>query len=435
VGVIARRRYIGSAATDQIVASASNFLVGVVIGRVGGSVELGNYSIAFFVWLILIGFNRAALTEPLIIFSDDLDHRHRLREAARAQLAVAVTLAAGLVAVALVLRASGIGLWSTMLALGLALPALFAQDMWRAVAFGVRRPERALANDVAFIVVQLGLTGVLIGFGVTSAPAFIAAWGTGALAGALVGFTHFRVRPPLRMRTSELRRLWKQSRWLLGDFVTLTGIREMQMLLVALILPRADAGGLRAAESLMGPSTVVKLTGGNLGLPTMTHEFRQGGYPALVASANRYTLWVGGAQWLYCLVMVLVGPELLVLLYGETFTGYGYLVYAVAAQYAIGVMSFGPTIAVKVAELSDRMWLARTVVGVFTVPLSIVIAARHGVGPTAWFAVVTAGALVVANYAVFIPAARPPDPSHRSAPPSRTRSATSRRRRDSTSTK
>ena len=42
-----------------------------------------------------------------------------------------------------------------------------------------------------FAVVQIGLTAVLIGMGRESTPLFVAAWGIGALAGAVYGFRQF----------------------------------------------------------------------------------------------------------------------------------------------------------------------------------------------------------------------------------------------------
>jgi O-antigen/teichoic acid export membrane protein len=397
---------MGAAVADQVVSSSSNFLVGVVVGRIGGSVELGNYSIAFFMWLVMIGLNRAALTEPLVIFTRDLATRHRLRETARSQLLFAGALTGVTAAISAALYGAGNDLWTTTLALAVALPALFAQDMWRAIGFGVHRPTTALVNDLVFIGVQILATVLVVAMGYTTAPAFIAAWGLGALAGAALGFVQFRVTPPARPGAGQLRSMWGRSRWMTGDFVTVLGIREIQFLLVSLILPRADAGGLRAAESLMGPSTVVKLTGGNVGLPIMTRRYREGGDAALTAAANRFTLWVGGAQWAYCLVMVAVGPQLLERLYGDTFEDYGWLVYPVAAHYAVSVVSFGPSIAVKVADLSHRMWMVRTVLAVLTVPPTLYIAARYGLAPTAWFAVVTGALGVLSHYVVFRPSWR-----------------------------
>lgn len=397
------RLRFGAAIADQIVSSASNFLVGVVIGRFAGVDQLGTYAIAFFFWLIIIGLNRSVLTEPLVIFSDDLESSDRLEAASRSQLLLALYLAGCTMLVSAGAYALGSDVWKTLLVLAVALPVLLAQDFWRAVGFGVHRPVLALVNDIVFIVVQFALTIAFIVAGYTTAPWFVVAWAIGAMAGALVGFAQFHVRPLVVPASDEIRRLWHQSRWLVGDFVTMIGARELQQLFVALILPRADVGGLRAAESLMGPSVVIKLSGGNIGLPTMTRNYRQHGYSGLMASAHRFTVWVSGAQWLYCLVMVIVGPQLMVVLYGDEFSDYGWLIYVLSLQYAISATHFGQSIAVKVAEMARQMWVMRIFVSVTTLPVSVFLAAQFGLAAVVWFYVWAAVLFVVTNYAVYLP--------------------------------
>jgi O-antigen/teichoic acid export membrane protein len=397
------RRHYGTALADQIVSSASNFLVGVAVGRFGGAEQLGNYSIVFVIWLIVIGLNRAALTEPLVIFTDDLDDRSTLAKAARAQFSVALLMGGVLLLLGAGFVSAGVDLGRTVLALALALPILFAQDFWRAVGFGVHRPVLALVNDTVFIVVQLALTGLFIALDLTTAAWFILAWAGGAGAGALVGFLQFRTRPSVRPSFDVVREHWATSRWMVADYITLTGVRELQLLLVSLLLPRPDAGGLRAAESLMGPSVVVKLSGGNVGLPVMSREYREHGYRRLMHVANRFTLWVSLAQWLYCAGMLVFGPWLITTVYGEEFAQYDWVVYVIALQYAIGVVNFGPSIAVKVAAMMNRMWLMRTLLAAITLPAAVFIAARYGLVPTVWFSVATAALMVIANYSVFLP--------------------------------
>ncbi len=392
-----------AAVADQIVSSASNFLVGIVIGRFAGIDELGTYAIAFFLWLILIGLNRSVLTEPLVIFTDDLETPDRLKSASRSQLLLALYLAGFTILISALAYVLGNDVWRTTLVLAIALPVLLAQDFWRAVGFGVHRPILALVNDIVFIVVQFALTIAFIVVGYTTAPWFVVAWAVGAMAGALVGFLQFGVRPLVVPSSVEIRRLWAQSRWMLGDFITMIGARELQQLLVALILPPADVGGLRAAESLMGPSVVIKLSGGNIGLPTMTRSYRQSGYSGLMAVANRFTFWVSGAQWLYCLVMVLIGPQLMVVLYGDEFSDYGWLIYVLSLQYAITATHFGQSIAVKVAEMARQMWVMRLFVSLTTLPISVFLAARFGLVAVVWFNVWVAVLFVVANYAVYLP--------------------------------
>ena len=244
---------------------------------------------------------------------------------------------------------------------------------------------------------------VLIGWGQTAAPAFVLVWGMGAAAGWALGFKQFGTRPVWRPARELLSRLWPTSRWLLRDFGTLFGARELYLLIVAFFVSSAEFGGLRAAESLLGPSAVILLSGGNVGLPGATRAFRTRGAAGLARFSRRIGLLVGAAQWGYCAAMVIAGPYLLVTLYGPEFEQFGYLVALTAARYAISVANFGPSIAIKVAGLAKEMFLARLAVTIVSIPTAIIVSAMYGVRGAAIASLVLAGLLVAAMYSVYVP--------------------------------
>jgi O-antigen/teichoic acid export membrane protein len=389
---------------DQVVSSGSNFVVSVVIGRFSGASALGGFAIALFVWIAIIGIQRAVLTEPLIIVETDPADTRKLRRVLGAALGLALLLSAavGLAGVSLV--AAGMDRVGAPLAIfGLVLPAVLGQDFWRALSFGIHRPGRALANDVLFALVQIVVTVAFISADLTSAPWFVLAWGAGGAAGFGYGFVQFGARPTFALDAAVLRELWPVSRWLLWDFLTSFGARESYLIVVATFVTAAEFGGLRAAESLLGPSVVILLAGGNVGLPGATRAFRHRGTPELAHYARRLTLGVGAAQWTFCALMAVVGPWLLVVLYGEQFEPYRYLVPILAVRGAISVIGFGPSIANKVAGLMRETFRARLAVAVVSVPTTAVVTARFGLAGAATASVVLTCALVVVLYAVYIP--------------------------------
>jgi O-antigen/teichoic acid export membrane protein len=399
-----RRHPALASVADQAVSSGSNFLVSVAIGRLGGASELGGFAIALFVWVAIIGVQRAVLSEPLIIVERDPGEPALLRRVFGSALVLALIIAAVVGAIALVLLATGVsGIGGPLGAFACVLPLLLGQDLWRAVAFGVHRPERALANDLLFIVVQVALMLSFAARDLTSAPWFVLAWGIGAAVGLAFGFVQFRLAPVLRPSLAVIRELWPTSRWLLRDFLTLFGARETYLIVVAVFVTSAEFGGLRAAESLLGPSAVILLSGGNVGLPGATRAYRRGGSPELARYSRKMTLAVGLAQWTFCGLMALFGPWLLVELYGPEFEPYAYLVWFLAVRYAISVVNFGPSIAIKVAGLAREMFLARLVVTVISLPTAIVATAVYGLNGAAVASVAFAVALVLALYYVYIP--------------------------------
>jgi O-antigen/teichoic acid export membrane protein len=327
-----------------------------------------------------------------------------LRRVLRSALALALMLAGGVAVAAIVLLACGVArIGAVLLVFAVVSPMLLGQDLWRAISFGVHRPDRALANDIGFTVVQVGAMGMFIALGFTSAPWFVLAWGLGAAFGLGLGFLQFRALPPISPGLGALRDLWGTSRWLLWDFLTLFAARESYLLVVAAMVTAAELGGLRAAESLLGPSVVILLAGGNVGLPGATSAFRGGGSRALARYSNRLTLGVGAVQWIFCAVMAAIGPWLLVELYGPEFEPYAYLVPILALRYALAVTSFGPSVANKVAGLVREMFLGRLAVAVISLPTVVVITARYGLAGGAWASVAFTGALVAVLYWVYVP--------------------------------
>ncbi|HWC66452.1 MAG TPA: hypothetical protein VG478_00160 [Acidimicrobiales bacterium] len=389
---------------DQMVSSGSNVLVSVAIGRFAGATELGSYALALLVWLAIIGVQRAVLSEPLIILEADPANPVVIRRALGSAFALALLLAVpvGVVGVVL-LAASADALGGPLAAFACVVPVLLGQDLWRAIAFGVHRPERALANDVVFAAVQVTLMVVLLVNDWTSAPWFVLAWGAGAAAGWAYGFVQFRVLPVAGPNLDVLRRLWPTSRWLLWDFLTLFGAGEAYLAVVATIVTAAEFGGLRAAESLLGPSAVILLSGGNVGLPGSARAVRHGGHAALARYSRSLTLAVGAAQWTFCAVMAAIGPWLLGEIYGPEFERFGYLVPILALRHAISVTAFGPSIGIKVAGIVRETFRARLALTAVALPATAVATARFGLAGAAWASVVSALVLAFVLYLVFVP--------------------------------
>jgi O-antigen/teichoic acid export membrane protein len=263
----------------------------------------------------------------------------------------------------------------------------------------------------------------LIVTGFTSSPWFVMAWGVGAAAGVVVGMVQFHARPAIRPQIELLRELWPMSRWLLRDFATLFGAREAYLLIVAAFVTGSEFGGLRAAESLVGPAYVILLSGGNVGLPGATRTYREHGCAGLARYSRRISLVVGGAQWVYSGLLAIFGPWLMVTMYGAEFEPYTYLVWFAAARCAIAVIPFGPSIAIKVAGLAREMFHARLWVTIISLPTAVVVSAVYGLDGAAWASLGLAALLVIAMYRVYLPgvvragrtepAFAPPDPGLR----------------------
>ncbi len=184
---------------DQGISSCSNFAVGVVVARVSGVAGLGAFSLAYAAWVFIASLHRSLITNPMAIAGDarhPTDARANIKRGFASE--VLLGLGAGLIMalLGLVLVAAGqVSFGVAQLAMAPWIIVLLLQDYWRWIGFMKGKPGKALVNDLVFDLIQAAGFGLLFVAHIHSAPLAIAAWGLGALGGAILGLWQFRVWP------------------------------------------------------------------------------------------------------------------------------------------------------------------------------------------------------------------------------------------------
>ena len=264
---------------DQIVASASNFAVAVVVAHLAGVRGLGIFSIGYAAWLFVASLHRSLITDPMAIERDarSASARKRIRIGLAAEVVLgtataAVTALIGLVLLGVGLVSGGSG-WSGagegLLTVAVFVPFLCIQDFWRWIGFMSGKPAHSLANDSVFAAVQLvAFAAIAASPGQPSAQVVIAGWGLGAVAGCVYGCWRYRLLPRFAGGLALLTSRWHLSRWLVGNDLALWGTNQGYLLLAGLLLGPISLGGLKAAQTLVtGPAFVILQAGGSIGLP------------------------------------------------------------------------------------------------------------------------------------------------------------------------
>ncbi len=390
---------------DQGVSSVSNFAVGVVIARLSGLAGLGAYSLAYAAWLLVAAVHRALVTDPMAIMGDarhPTDTRANLKKGFAAEVTLGVTAGAVIAVLGGALLLAGqhsFGL--SQLAVAPWIPFLLLQDYWRWTGFMQAKPGKALANDFVYDLVQAAGFVVLLVAHIHSTPLAIAAWGLGALGGAVYGIWQFGVRPSVSNGMEWLKSKWPISRWLAATSTSGWGFTQLYGVLTAAILGPAALGGLKAAQNLVsGPTLVLVMAGGSLGLPEASRAYDKHGWQGL----NRVARFVTGAGLasvgLVFVVVVLFGRALLSILYGHQFAGYAPAAYAMAVAYVFTACSLGATMRLKVA-MQTRLLFIVSLWGLLASSVGVVaLAPAFGVlGVAIGYAIGTglyAGGLIVA---------------------------------------
>lgn len=370
---------------DQVVSSASNFITGVAVARFSGASEFGEYTLVLTIWLAVVGVHRKVITEPIIVDSSDADaEAAEIAKGLSSELLLGGVVAAVTAALGLIALGAGAHIGVMLLAISPWFLPLLVQDYWRGIAYQRRRPGLALVNDLTFAAVQ---GAAIVGFyliGWRSGGHMIAAWGLGATAGAALGSRWFPARAGLKDGWRLLVRLWPRARWLLADFVTSLAVQQGYLVFAALLLSEVDYGGFRAGVSLMGPTIVIFLAAGNIGLPEAVRRAASPDREDLRRYALRLSFWTSCCVALYGLGLVITARYLLRVLYGDEFVRFAPLTVLIALQYVLVVSMYGQGIALRAAGWMRGLWAARLVTSAASVATLVVLFHWLGLNGVGW---------------------------------------------------
>ena len=396
------RARIAVTLADQAVSSASNFATGVVIARLSGAAQFGEYMLVLTLWLVVVGIHRVVITEPMLVTSPSEEDRRKLvARGVSAELLLGGAVSLFVAAAGALSVVGGLHVGTLLLALSPWFIPLLIQDFWRAMSFQDRRPGLALANDLLFVAVQFGFVAVFVAVGWRDPAYVIAAWGLGATAGALLGLKWFPASGSLPAGWSLARRLWPTSRWMLADFVTGYASDQGYLAFVALLLPSVEYGGFRAATSLMGPTVVILLAGGNIGLPEAARRADSARPGELRRFARQLTLGTFICIAGYGAVVTVGGRTILSAVYGPEFARFGSLATLVAVAYVVMVSVFGQGIALKAAGRMRRLWRVRILVAVASFTSVVLLVRWFGTSGAGWAAVATGACYAAGVYTVY----------------------------------
>ena len=335
------------ALADQAVVSAGSFFTTVIIGRYADASQLGAYAIAISVLASLYTTQGSLITLPFAI------QRHRPigtpAEFAGSSLMQGLMLAA---VAAGVLAIVGLGLFiggarpeMTAMAWALAAVTQFAllREFGRRFAFNYLRVGHALMLDAAVTAMQLAMIAALAWTGRMSAVTALAALGLSSGIAGLGWLYLARAEFAIRLAGlhAAIRHGWRLGKWLFikqaitqtQDFITYW--------LSAAIAGAAVTGVYAACMSIVAFSNPIVYGLSNILAPRSVLAWREGGGASLRRQAIRDALLIGGVLIPFCAMVVLLGDDVMRLLYrSKEFVAPGHtldlLVFAAFAS-AIGL--------------------------------------------------------------------------------------------------
>lgn len=278
-----RRHRLGWGLGDQALSSASNFALAVVAANQLDARSFGVFSIAVMTYTLAISATRALVAEPLgVRFAGEAHDRLRSRH--QQVLGLGVLLGLGAAAVAALAAVVAVEVRPALLPLAVCFPFLVVQDVARFSLTTSGRSRAAFVNDAVWIAIEFLALAALWKAGSLELGLIVLAWGLAAGVAALVGLRQLGVRPDLRGSRAWLadqRDLWPRF---LVESISSQGSWQLALYGIGVVVSLEAVGSIRAAQTLLGPITVIFLTVPLVVFPELARS-RRGGASRVVPSA------------------------------------------------------------------------------------------------------------------------------------------------------
>jgi O-antigen/teichoic acid export membrane protein len=390
VAEVGMRRVFAWGFLAQVFSSATNFGLIVIAGRLLGPAGLGVVVIGYAGYQLVAGLQRATIIQPTVAHAAPLSRSER-RWFAESSLTVATC--SGAVATVCV-AAVGVGVGGNI-GRGLLIFApwmivALLQELWKTILFQEGHGRGGAASDC----VRLGVIVLSIPVALHWRRDYVVVggWGAAAAAGLVVAMMSYPGRPE-RLRTAFAawpRRVWGLGRWLGAREVVFQLLAYATILLLAVILGSRNLGGLRSAEALFSPFSLVAAGLVLPALPALSRAISDARGHALRLAFRICAVAVAFGV-IYMAVMAVAGPWLLVHLFGRSFAPFKGLVWPMAAAQVVNAAGVSFTLLLSAEKRGRASFIAGVLFATATLGFATGLAVAYGVSGAAWGMVVGAG--------------------------------------------
>lgn len=343
---------------DQVLSSASNLLVVVLVARAVSPTDFGHFALAYAVLTLTLGLSRAYFGSRIALAPDQAAARHLTAALVAGWLVLAPLVSLGVFAVSTLVTAGQAPLICVIVAL--ATPVVCVQDLIRFGAAAGGRPWAALLSDGAWI---LAMAWPFVLGPALDAAAALTLWAAAAALALVVALLAFKERPRLRAGLRELRRREDVGGSLLLGAVATTCATLLVLLVVSRTLGPAAAGSLRGASTAMGPVNVL-LAFVALGVtPVLVRRPR--------AEDSRFCAAVAGLTVVLVLswgaVLLLLPTSLATAAFGSSWAGIRAVLSLTVVEYVFVAVGAAAVLGLKVRHRAGDLVRVRVVAATVTV--------------------------------------------------------------------
>jgi O-antigen/teichoic acid export membrane protein len=358
---------------DQAIISGVNFLVSILLIRFLGMMEFGIFTLLWMSVQFIQSMQMAIISTPMMSIgpkqlSDDINFYYQA--VISHQIAFSV-ISSVILYIAIVLSNYVVPQWNIVdYAFSLALLSFLAQnqDFIRRLLFVEGRTRAALLNDslcyigrllllsIIFIISEPSLSSVLWVMSVTLSLSVL----SGLLIIKKPSFDH-------KYNVDVFKRHWKMSNWLAGSALLMWLSGNYFFISVGVLMGPVAVGILRATGNIIGITNILFQGLENIIPQSASKYFIQSGIPGLISYLLKVCIFGGTVVLLLAIFLSVFSEQIINLLYGQEYSGYGYVLiwYSIISIFSYFVLTL--TIGLRTLENTKPQFISYVVTVIFSV--------------------------------------------------------------------
>ncbi len=376
---------------DQVVASATNFLTGIIIARVCIKEELGIYMLGFSIMVFVLDLQTSFISAPYMVYSQRLhgrEHAVYMGSSFTQQLALALLVVLSL-SVGMVFVAGGFGsveLGAAMKALELVICFMMLREFVRRILFAGFAMRTAFTVDCMVAVFQLGGLVALARLGLLSARTAFYCIGFSCGITTLGWLIFYR-----RSYSFKLKQLWPDfknnlsfGKWILASSLLWAVSMTIYPWLLAWFHGTAATGVWAACWGITAIANPLLLGIQNFLGPKIVQSYTRGGAAALRSFVVRVSVIYFFIIAPPALILFIFGGRLVVMFYGSQYVGNDHVIAILAVNLLVMAASFTMSRALLAMEEARAYFMANIVPLILILTIGVLLVKRFGPAGVAW---------------------------------------------------
>lgn len=348
------------ALVDQGICSATNFVTSIVVARVCSKEEFGFYMLGFSIVLFIIGTGNSLGTAPYMVYGQRINGKERREYETSTlvqQFALSIFVTVFLITGAITLSSfTGQAQMAAIIwSLAITIFAIQLKEYARQISFADLEVKKALLLDISVAVMQIGAISifVLLG-GLSAARTYLLTGIACALAGSTWIFSRrSRLLYSRKHLILHLKQNWLFGRWLFLTNIAVIGSVQLYPWILKTFHGAEATARFAACLNILYVANPFLLGISNFFGPKTARVYATHNKEELRGFVIKVTLLIALFMCIFSAVMLLFGSSILVLVYGQKYSGNGFILSILVFSQLALVLTIPVNYGLLAMERSD----------------------------------------------------------------------------------